>query len=528
MSRYRRVEVGTFNDDRFRELSSPGPNAQDLWLQLLCGPRTTIFPGLVIATEAVLASDLGWPIAGDLFGGSTAGPSGLREAWGEISSRGMAVADWVYGVIVLPRALLDRRQTPRETARPTSPNAFRGWAKAWGDVPECALSAWYLAELGRFAGLLDAGNPPRGIHATPYSDAYRQAFATQIERFDVVYRDQVPPEVFQAVNASNKRSRVVNAFETRRIERNQGVNASTPSDSKGLTRLERVEMSNNAELTRLEPARDPVPVPESLAIGLSDPRGGSSGSGDPAVLKPSDARGSERSPTAPSRKAYPPRDGGRSGSEPTPATRAAPTPPPAAPPGLWVQQPSTDPEQVHRRELGDQAWDRLNALRAQIATERSWRDVRPLHPMDPGRTELASRLRELNASREELAAQLDHVFAVAEAEARAKDTVRWLTGSMFEPARWSHALGMRVADAVRVRSTGTGKAPAREYAGAREALDRERREAAARAAAEPPPPDDEPLTDDDREAIRELARGFLRTGKPATQVAETPAEPDGE
>src|SRR4051812_34140061 len=123
--RYRRVETSTMTDQKVVQLSAPQPNGRTLWIELLTGRRTTIFPGLVVAKEVVIAADLGWPIV-------SAAPAAnecrsFRDAWREIESREVAIADWDVGVIVLPRALLDRRGTPRETAKPSSPNQFRGW-----------------------------------------------------------------------------------------------------------------------------------------------------------------------------------------------------------------------------------------------------------------------------------------------------------------------------------------------------------------------------------------------------------------
>lgn len=185
MTRYRRVEVGMWGDAKFRELSPPRqPCARYLWMWLLSGPRTTIFPGLIVATDAVIASDLRWPLGSPIELAvphepqSLEDPQTLHDVWVEIASRDMAEADWEAGVVVLPRALVDRAGRPRESAKPTSPNAFRGWAKGWGDIPECRLKCWYLTELGLFAGALDALRPGN----TSYTDVYLDAFATALGR----------------------------------------------------------------------------------------------------------------------------------------------------------------------------------------------------------------------------------------------------------------------------------------------------------------------------------------------------------
>lgn len=183
MTRYRRVEVGTWHDRQFCELTPATPNGQTLWLYLLCGRRTTVFPGLITATLSLIASDLGWPL-------EHATPS-LRTVWEEISDRDMARADWQAGLVVLPKSLLVRG-VPRETSRPGSPNTFAGWAKAWGDIPECDLKDWYLLELGTFAAALDelvvAERGGRQAKQT-YHSVYLNAFATSLGRVPGVVRD---------------------------------------------------------------------------------------------------------------------------------------------------------------------------------------------------------------------------------------------------------------------------------------------------------------------------------------------------
>jgi Sec-independent protein translocase protein TatA len=156
MARWRKVETGTWADERFRELSQ---NGRMLWLYLLCGHRTTTFPGLVVAREAVVADDLGWSL------------EAFREAFREASSKGMAKADWKAGLTLLPRALLDSAGEPRDTARPESPNVLKSWAKSWDEIPECPLKAEYLRHLGSFAEALGEG------FTKAYLEGFRKALA---------------------------------------------------------------------------------------------------------------------------------------------------------------------------------------------------------------------------------------------------------------------------------------------------------------------------------------------------------------
>ncbi len=159
MARYRKVETAVWGDERFRAMSAAKPNGQTLWLYLLCGPRTTTFPGLVVAREAVMADDLGWSV------------EGFRQAFGEALREGLVEADWKAGVVVLKKALLDGAGDPRETSRPESPNVLRSWSKSWDEVPDCALKADYLRHLGSFAQALGE------TFAQAFREAFRKALA---------------------------------------------------------------------------------------------------------------------------------------------------------------------------------------------------------------------------------------------------------------------------------------------------------------------------------------------------------------
>lgn len=151
---YRKIEFGTWTDDKFMALSRAQPNGQTLWLYLLTGPRTTPFPGLIVAREAVMADDLGWPL------------EGFREAFGEAFGEGLVDADWKAGVVVLRKALLTGSGRVREIARPASPNHLRGWSKFLYLVPDCRLKTEYLRTLEAFAeGLGEA-----------FHQAFREAF----------------------------------------------------------------------------------------------------------------------------------------------------------------------------------------------------------------------------------------------------------------------------------------------------------------------------------------------------------------
>lgn len=172
MSRYRRIEVRLWIDERFRELSPPQPSGQFLWLYLLSGPRTTTYPGLVVAREAVMADDLGWSI------------EGFREVFSELEDRGMVCADWRTGVVILPRGLQDSSGEPRSAAKPESPNVIRKWAKSWDDIPDSPLKDEYLRLLASFAEAL-------GGH---YRKAFLQAFSKAMGKASIKASIKATPQ----------------------------------------------------------------------------------------------------------------------------------------------------------------------------------------------------------------------------------------------------------------------------------------------------------------------------------------------
>lgn len=119
MSRYRKLHVRMYADEKFRQLSAPPPNAQTLWVYLIAGPIPTYLPGLFTVGEAALAEALGWPL------------EGFREAFRELFEKGMAKADWKARVVWVPKAL---SHNP-----PENPNVVTSWVRSLDEIPECAL-----------------------------------------------------------------------------------------------------------------------------------------------------------------------------------------------------------------------------------------------------------------------------------------------------------------------------------------------------------------------------------------------------
>lgn len=119
MSRYRKIEVRTWADERFRRLSPIPPSGQGLWFFLLTGPHTGPIPGLFRAGRAAMAEELDWDV------------EAFDEAFQEVSEQGMAKADFKARLVWLPKAI--------RYNKPESPNVVRGWRVELDLLPECDL-----------------------------------------------------------------------------------------------------------------------------------------------------------------------------------------------------------------------------------------------------------------------------------------------------------------------------------------------------------------------------------------------------
>ena len=117
--RFRTISTRIWGDEKFRSLSGPQPNAKYLFIYLLTGPHTTSLPGLSAARMESLAAHLEWL------------PKPFAERFQELSSKGMAKADWEAGLVWLPNSL---KYQP-----PPNPNVALGWARQIEELPECRL-----------------------------------------------------------------------------------------------------------------------------------------------------------------------------------------------------------------------------------------------------------------------------------------------------------------------------------------------------------------------------------------------------
>lgn len=152
MSRYRKIEVKMWGDERFRELSPLPPSGQSLWLFLLTGPHTGPIPGLFRAGRAAMAEELGWE------------QEAFDKAFKEVFDQGMVKADWKAKLVWVPKAI--------KYNKPENGNVVAGWAKEFEILPECALKYEALNALKASVYVLEAS----------YQRAFEKAFEKALEK----------------------------------------------------------------------------------------------------------------------------------------------------------------------------------------------------------------------------------------------------------------------------------------------------------------------------------------------------------
>lgn len=119
LSRYRKIEVRMWGDERFGRLSPIQPSGQGLFLYLLTGPHTGVIPGLCSAGRAQLAEALLWDL------------EAFDKAFQEVYAEGLAEADWKARVIWIPKAI--------RYNKPQAPKVVQSWLTPFDLIPECAL-----------------------------------------------------------------------------------------------------------------------------------------------------------------------------------------------------------------------------------------------------------------------------------------------------------------------------------------------------------------------------------------------------
>lgn len=147
-SRYRRLEVRTWGDDKFQRLSPIPACAQGLWLYLLSGPFTTSVPGLVVGGAAAMAEALGWSL------------KAFQRVWGEIEALGMAKADWKNRLVWLPNGFRHNE--------PANPNVVLGWRPILVEIADCPLREEIAASLKQ--------------SLEPFQEPFREALAKALDK----------------------------------------------------------------------------------------------------------------------------------------------------------------------------------------------------------------------------------------------------------------------------------------------------------------------------------------------------------
>lgn len=148
MSRYKKVAVKTWGDEKFRLLSPIPPCGQGLWLYLITGPLSGGVPGLFRAGRAMLAEELRWP------------QEAFDKAFQEASDLGMVKADFDARVVWVPKAITYNK--------PESPNVVKFWGSEFDLIPECELKYEALSAIKSFVLTLD--------------ESFGKAFAEAFER----------------------------------------------------------------------------------------------------------------------------------------------------------------------------------------------------------------------------------------------------------------------------------------------------------------------------------------------------------
>lgn len=141
MSRFRKVDGGTWGDKRFASLSQ---DAKLLWLYLLTGPQVTSLPGVLVLGKATLSEALEW---------STRRVNNALEELSRTNDSGvvpMIKTDWKSRLVWLPNAFRHNK--------PANPSVVRGWRDHWRCTPECDLKLEIEVELrARIASMVSEG-----------------------------------------------------------------------------------------------------------------------------------------------------------------------------------------------------------------------------------------------------------------------------------------------------------------------------------------------------------------------------------
>lgn len=149
MSKYRKIDVRIWNDQKFASLSDGGKLA---FLFLLTHPHLTAL-GAMRGTQPGLAAELGWTT------------EAFREAFTEAFLKALVKHDERASFIWLPNFL--------KYNRPESPNVVKSWAVSLDLIPECPLKYQLMQDVKGFAEGLGKA------FAEALPEAFRKAMPNQ-------------------------------------------------------------------------------------------------------------------------------------------------------------------------------------------------------------------------------------------------------------------------------------------------------------------------------------------------------------
>lgn len=158
MSRYRKLDVRIWGDERVRRLSIPKPNGRDCWVYILTAKETLILPGAIPAGAAALAESLRWPV------------TGFRAAFAELEREGMAISDWDSGLVWVPKAI---QYNP-----PENTNVTMAWGKSFVELPDCDLRKRIISDVEAF--LSTHGKDPAS-HLKAFRKGFAEGFGNRFE-----------------------------------------------------------------------------------------------------------------------------------------------------------------------------------------------------------------------------------------------------------------------------------------------------------------------------------------------------------
>lgn len=170
MSMYRKVDAGTWNDEKFRRLSDDG---KLVFLYLLTGPGMTSLgamrgspAGLADEYAAANADPDAWPVERFL------------KAFGEVSALGMVEFDRSGPVVALPNFL--------RFNQPQSANVVTSWTHCFNGLPACDLKTVTLQRAKACA---------EGISES-FAKAFMKAFAQPLAKATPNHKHELHPEQF--------------------------------------------------------------------------------------------------------------------------------------------------------------------------------------------------------------------------------------------------------------------------------------------------------------------------------------------